>query len=131
MKQIAMVVAVLLVLTPVVNAADSFTNHIDLFQVTAHNGKARVLDIGYHFTLFRVGKRLELLGLGGGVDFFNIDDENGITSPVVSPFLMVPIASVALSRHQDDMPGFSFGASYTYNVHWKEHLVSFGFSLTF
>ena len=60
------VISVLILCMPsIASAEDSFTNHIDLFQVLAKNnsGHTHLMDLGYHFTVFNF-KRFQLVGAG-------------------------------------------------------------------
>ena len=140
----AMLVAVLALTAVPAKAENAFTHHIDLFQVSASESHFRVLDFGYHFTAVRF-KRVELLGLGVGLDWYCRGSDCETTA--FSPFVQVPVFSVALVNpkaktdwqhdngtpvlHEEKYPWISFGSNYVYNVRFKEHRITAGFAVSF
>lgn len=130
-KLITFTIAIVLMLgvTETAKAENNLANHLDLFQVAiGSNGQPNFMDIGYHFTLLRIN-RFQLLGGGIGLNFYTKKDSSWDCECEISPFLIVPLASINLAKDRNDnvtLPSFS--ANFVYDTKQKIRSVAFGFS---
>jgi hypothetical protein len=135
------VIATLLGFVPAASAEGMFIHHWDLLQVTTHNGKTKVLDTGYHFSTVLLAGRVQLLGVGAGLDTWSVHvsgEGNWYADRNVfhcSPYLIGHIVSIALASPRKakliDHPYISFGANYVYHLVNKEHRVAVGFDVSY
>jgi len=113
------------------------THHVDLLE-TSRQG-LEPMSLGYHLTLFRLGSRVQLLGVGGGLNFPNRTDAAGELAVSWEPFLAVPIADIALrnpaGQWRNDMSYTreqlgkwwpSLGVQYTYDFRTEDWRFSGG-----
>ena len=113
------------------------THHVDLWQVGASDGDITVYDLSYHFTVLE-WKQFSFLGAGLGFDVWSecadplgrrcsVGGEN--RNYFGSPFLVVPLASIRLTRLGPD-GAWSLGTNYVYQFKRQEHALTFGAMIT-
>lgn len=113
----------------------TLTHHVDLWQVSSDGGHVKAYDLSYHFTVIEID-RFSLLGVGFGMDMWStcegsrcsLDSSN--RKYFGSPFLVVPLASIRLSKKSSD-GSLSFGTNYVYHFRNDDHNVTVGFMITF
>ena len=111
-------------------AAESrFAHHVDLFQAGISRDKVVLQDLGYHFTAFRIARRVELLGAGVMLDPYKKDDQNyGLNF-----LLTAPVADIALKDPEKVSvgdPWASLSFRYGYDFTRKDHVFLAGFSIS-
>ena len=112
----------------------TLTHHVDLWQVGSDNAKVKAYDLSYHFTLIEID-RFNLLGAGFGFDMWSTcegrrcDFDGSDRKYFGSPFLVVPLASIRLSKKSPD-GSVSLGTNYVYHLRNDDHNITVGFMVT-
>jgi hypothetical protein len=109
-------------------AEDDFANHVDVFPLTVSGHYSMLGEVGYHFSLWRVGKRIELGGAGLILDAYDTGDRTDGVNFIAT----VHLVSVALKRPDTAQKWWpSLGVQGGYNFNRHRTLVIIGFSVGF
>lgn len=109
-------------------------HHVDLWQVGSSDGNVKAYDLSYHFTVIEID-RFSFLGAGFGFDMWSTCEgrhcsfDSGNRKYFGSPFLVVPLASIRLSK-KSSAGSLSLGTNYVYHLRNDDHNITVGFMIS-